>query len=65
MFTDSAFCLTNDEPIFDYDKKASMEYALEYPKSNVNWLRLFIESVKIWWMRREIKNFRENDLLID
>jgi hypothetical protein len=42
-----------------------MEYVLEYPKSNVNWVRWFIESIKIWWKRNEIKNFKENDLLID
>jgi hypothetical protein len=42
-----------------------MEYVLEYPKSNVNWLHLFINSIKIWWMRNEIRNFKENDLLID
>ncbi len=42
-----------------------MEYVLEYPKSNVGWFGLFIETIRIWWMRNEIKNFKENDLLIN
>jgi hypothetical protein len=42
-----------------------MEYVLEYPKSNTGWFRLFIETIRIWWMRNEIKNFKENDLLIN
>lgn len=42
-----------------------MEYVLEYPKSNAGWFRLFIETIRIWWMRNEIKNFKENDLLIN
>jgi hypothetical protein len=42
-----------------------MEYVLEYPKSNTSWFHLLIDTVRIWWMRNEIKNFKENDLLID
>jgi hypothetical protein len=42
-----------------------MEYVLEFPKSNVRWFRLFVESMRVWWLRNEIKNFKENDLLIN
>ncbi len=65
MFTDLAFRLTKDDPIFDLDKKTTMEYILQYPNSNVNWLHTLVEAIKIWWMRKEIRNFKENDLLID
>jgi hypothetical protein len=42
-----------------------MEYVLEYPESNEKWYRMLIESVRIWWMKKQVKNFIENDLLID
>jgi hypothetical protein len=42
-----------------------MEYVLEYPRSNLSWFRLFTEPIRIWWMKNEIRNFRENDLLIN
>jgi hypothetical protein len=65
MFTDLAFRLTKDELIFGLDKIMTMEYILQYPKPNVNWLHMLVEAIKIWWMRKEIRNFKENDLLID
>jgi hypothetical protein len=42
-----------------------MEYILEYPKSNERWYGILIESIRIWWMKKQVKNFKENDLLID
>ena len=42
-----------------------MEYVLNYPKSNESWYRVLIESIESWWMKRRLKNFEENDLLID
>jgi hypothetical protein len=42
-----------------------MEYVLEYPKSNLPWYRLLIESIETWWVKRRVRNFVENDLLID
>jgi hypothetical protein len=42
-----------------------MELVVAYPKSNESWYRMLIESVRIWWMSKQVKKFRENDLLID
>jgi hypothetical protein len=42
-----------------------MEFVSDYPKLSESWHRILIESVKIWWMKRRIKQFVENDLLID
>jgi hypothetical protein len=42
-----------------------MEYVFEYPRSNEKWIRLFIDSVKGWWMKKRVKKFEENYFLID
>ena len=42
-----------------------MEYILEYPKSNEGWFRMLIESIRIWWMKKQVKDFEENAILID
>jgi hypothetical protein len=42
-----------------------MEYVFEYPKSNESWVRLIIDSVKQWWMKKQVKKFEENYFLID
>jgi hypothetical protein len=46
-------------------KKGVMEYVLEYPKSSLPWYRVLMESIDVWWMKRQLRNFVENDLLID
>jgi hypothetical protein len=42
-----------------------MEYILEYPKSNESWFRMLVESIRIWWMKKQVKDFEENVILID
>jgi|GEM_PF-6534427 hypothetical protein len=42
-----------------------MEYILEYPKSNERWFRMLVESIRIWWMKKQVKDFEENVILID
>ena len=42
-----------------------MEYILKYPELNVSWYQVLIESIERWWMQKAIKNFEENDFLIN
>ncbi len=42
-----------------------MEYVLAYPAYKVSWFRAFIESIKSWSLKEQLKDFRENDLLIN
>jgi hypothetical protein len=42
-----------------------MEFVSDYPKLSESWYRVLAESVRIWWIRRRIKKFVENELLID
>jgi hypothetical protein len=65
MFTDSVFGLTFVDPIFGYYKKADMEYVLGYPKSEESWYRMLFEWIETWWMKRTLRKFEENDLLIE
>jgi len=42
-----------------------MEFVSDYPTLRESWYRVLVESVKTWWMKRRIKKFVENELLID
>jgi hypothetical protein len=46
-------------------KKAEMEYVLGYPKSGESWYQMLFEWIETWWMKRALRKFEENDLLID
>jgi hypothetical protein len=66
MFTDFTFRLTFNDSIFEFNKKITvMQYVLQYPKSYESWYRQLIESIEAWLTKRTIRNFIENDLLID
>jgi hypothetical protein len=42
-----------------------MEYVFEYPAFKVSWFRVFIESIKSRLLKKQRKDYDENDLLID
>jgi hypothetical protein len=42
-----------------------MEYVFGYPKSNESWIRLVIDSFRLWRMKKRVKKFEENFNLIN